>query len=215
MAILAHIGNFEAIAVYAQREKVAFKAIVKLLHNPLINREVLALRRAAGMDVIPASANMKAAVDAIKHGEWVGVLGDQNSRRAGVYVEFFGKPASTFAGAALFAHRMDVPILPIFTVREPGPLRKPHIVVCPVITPNPTAPKDDEVLRLTRAHVAALEQVGRAPSRGLLVVPPPLARRQAAAREGRRTRAPAERTGRERQAFARTWLERTNAAANP
>ena len=43
---------------------------------------------------------------------------DQNNvSKAGVFVEFFGRPSGTASGPAIFAMRTGSPILPIFTVR--------------------------------------------------------------------------------------------------
>lgn len=50
----------------------------------------------------------------------VGILLDQNATRAeGVFVPFFGSPASTSKGLALLALRTGAPVVPVFLRREP------------------------------------------------------------------------------------------------
>ncbi|MCX7717292.1 MAG: lysophospholipid acyltransferase family protein [Candidatus Sumerlaeaceae bacterium] len=159
ISLLAHFGNWEAVSQYALHEGVRFVAFVKLLHNPLIDREVTAIRRSMGVDILPVTASIKRAVDAVRQGKWLAVLGDQDARRRGIFVDFFGRPASTYEGAALFSWKLNLPILPMFCVREDGPLRKLRLHVMAPILPDPNAERDAEVRRLTEAHVRALEQM--------------------------------------------------------
>lgn len=159
ISLLAHFGNWEAVSQYALHEGVRFVAFVKLLHNPLIDREVTAIRRSMGVDILPVTASIKRAVDAVREGKWLAVLGDQDARRRGIFVDFFGRPASTYEGAALFSWKLNMPILPMFCVREDGPLRKLRLHVMAPILPDPNAERDAEVRRLTEAHVRALEQM--------------------------------------------------------
>jgi KDO2-lipid IV(A) lauroyltransferase len=157
ISLLSHFGNWEAVSLYAVREGVRFIAFVKLLHNPLIDREVTAIRHAMGVDILPVTASLKRAVDAVREGKWLAMLGDQDARRRGIFVNFLGRPASTFEGAALFSWKLNLPILPMFCAREEGPLRKLRLYVLPPILPEPGAERDAEVRRLTEAHVRALE----------------------------------------------------------
>jgi KDO2-lipid IV(A) lauroyltransferase len=43
---------------------------------------------------------------------------DQNAAHEGIFVEFFGRLASTHAGAALFAIRTGAPVVPVFGIRH-------------------------------------------------------------------------------------------------
>ena len=55
---------------------------------------------------------------ALRRGGLVGILLDQNAtRREGVFVPFFGRPASTSRSLALLALRPRTPIVPIFIYR--------------------------------------------------------------------------------------------------
>ncbi|UCH85084.1 MAG: lysophospholipid acyltransferase family protein, partial [Candidatus Latescibacterota bacterium] len=42
----------------------------------------------------------------------------QDARHHGIFVDFFGRPASTVRGPAVFAIRRDCPIVPCFLIRE-------------------------------------------------------------------------------------------------
>lgn len=161
IAVTGHIGNWEVIAGLAREHNVEVSALAKMLHNPLVNRAVLATRARRGLEIIPVSVSMKRAVDAVRRGRWLAIVGDQDARRHGVFVEFFGRPASTAPGPAFFALQLDLPIFPIFSVRHRDRRRSLQVIGLPAIEPDHTRPRDEEVHRLTQEHTRALESVIR------------------------------------------------------
>jgi KDO2-lipid IV(A) lauroyltransferase len=98
-------------------------------------------------------------VDALRSGRIVGILLDQNaSRREGVFVPFFGVPASTSKGMALIALRTGAPVLPVFIRRRPDGR---HVVDA---GPPVPVPADGDVVAFTRAFNEAIEAaIRRAP----------------------------------------------------
>lgn len=159
LCLLAHIGNWEAQSRIPQHYgNVKFKAFVKPMHNPLVNREIVEQRRKWGVEIIPST---KFGTEAINNGEWIAFLGDQDASRRGIFVDFFGRPASTFKGPAFFSWKFDLPILPLFLVRIRDKNRSMRIICLPPIYPDKTKDKDSEIVRLTQAHTKALESVIR------------------------------------------------------
>ena len=74
---------------------------------------------------------------ALKKGHVLGFLADQDAKANGVFVEFFGRPASTPQGPAVFAVRAGAPVVPVFIVRQ---AKKGHrIVVSPPLYADQTA----------------------------------------------------------------------------
>ena len=49
----------------------------------------------------------------------VAMLSDQDAHESGIVVKFFGQPASTPAGAAIFARKTGCPIVSGYIVRNP------------------------------------------------------------------------------------------------
>lgn len=87
--------------------------VTRPLDNPYLERYLCDLRNASGNRVIPKKNSARRILEALKRGEPVGLLIDQNtSLQEGVFVNFFGVPAATTTSLALFALRADATVLP-------------------------------------------------------------------------------------------------------
>lgn len=161
LVVTGHIGNWEALGSLAERENVKLAAVAKAMHNPLVNNYILKSRAKRGLHVLQLKGNMKGIVDAVRQGEWVAIVGDQDARRSGIFVDFFGRPASTAPGTAHFALRLNKPILPSFCVRLPDAGRHLKLIFCEPIYPDLTAEPAAELERITQLHTRALESVIR------------------------------------------------------
>jgi len=154
-----HLGNWELIGSYFARQGYPLKVFAKALHNPRLESVLLSTRRSLGFDVIYTGEGLKPALRHLREGGVLALVADQDARRAGVAIPFFGVPASTALGPAVFAYLARVPIVPVFAIRV-GTMRH-SCIVCPPIEP-PVGEKREVVLEwLTRAHVAALEAAVR------------------------------------------------------
>jgi KDO2-lipid IV(A) lauroyltransferase len=159
--LTGHVGNWELPIRYFAREGVRLTAMIKPLHNPLIDAAVSRRRRRFGTEVLSINASLKRVVDAAREKRCMIFLADQDARRQGIFVDFFGRPASTATGPALFAWKLKLPIYPCFCLRGPKPLMRMRIIACPPIMPDPKAEREAEIRRLTEEHVRVLEKVVR------------------------------------------------------
>ena len=163
-AVLAtgHFGNWEWGAAWAAQVfagRVGF--IYKPLHNPLTDRFVRARRAHSGLERL-FSTRERTPREMIAHMRSSGVVAmliDQDAGRRGVFVPFFGRPASTAPGLATFALRAGAPIFFIACRRE-SPCRFSISVEGP-LHPDPAAPRADEEVRLLTAYHQWLERVIR------------------------------------------------------
>src|SRR6185295_11503500 len=87
------------------------------------------------------------------------MLPDQDARRAGIHVPFFGRPASTHTGPARIAIAANVPI-GVAVIERSGRGRVRARVVR-VLAPDPSGDKKAEVRRLTEGITRALEEAIR------------------------------------------------------
>ena len=95
----------------------------------------------------------------LKSGGRLALVGDQDAGEKGLFVEFFGRPASTFKPTAHLALTQDAPIVVVATVRV-APLRF-EVRVADLIDPRDYAGHPDAVLAITQRYSRALEALVR------------------------------------------------------
>ncbi len=88
--------------------------------NPLVDARLDALRRGLGVETVSMRDAPRRIPRILRNNGIVGIVGDQDARRAGVFVPFFGRPASTYRGPALFALRYDAAVFSAVARRLPG-----------------------------------------------------------------------------------------------
>ena len=111
--LTAHYGAWElcpfAHALYGH----PLKFVVRPIDNPYLDRLVNAYRTASGNQVIRKKDSLREMLKTLKRNEGVGILIDQNTTRdAGVFVDFFGRPACTTTVLAALALRTGATVVP-------------------------------------------------------------------------------------------------------
>ncbi|RKZ12145.1 hypothetical protein DRQ53_06575 [bacterium] len=149
MFVTPHFGSWELFGAsfVAQGHPTTF--FVKRQKNPLVANLQDDIRRKAGIEIVTEGPGVaRGVLRALRQGRLLGILPDQDARRHGVFVEFLGRPASTFKGAAFFAYRAGVPIVPGFVRRQPD---GNHVgTILPPIEPDLSHDQEAEVFRLTQ-----------------------------------------------------------------
>jgi KDO2-lipid IV(A) lauroyltransferase len=151
--LTGHYGHFELLGAWLGRiHPVDF--VVKPLSNPAVEAIVARWRADAGVGLIPLGASLRRVFEALRANRWVALLGDQDARRHGAFVPFFGRLSSTPKGPAELALRTGAPlIMGLPHRREDG---RHELEVLPALEiPDRRAP--DAVESLTARHAALLE----------------------------------------------------------
>lgn len=117
--LTGHYGNWEALALAQSRHGRALAVIARELDNPLLEPVLTGLRTRFGNTVIPKDGGVRGSLKALKAGQGVGFLLDQDALGMGIFVRFMGRWASTFSTAGTLAVKFDLPILPVFSWPEP------------------------------------------------------------------------------------------------
>lgn len=117
--LTGHYGHWEAIALAQSRHGRCIAAIGRELDNPLLDPVLRGFRERFGNRQIDKEGAMKETLRALKAGEGVGFLLDQDALTMGVFVRFMGQWASTYATAGSLAAKFDLPVLPVFSWPEP------------------------------------------------------------------------------------------------
>lgn len=159
LLLTAHYGNWELLAASHALARFPLSVVMRPLDSTAFETILERFRLRSGVELITKRRALTDIVDALRRRRMVGILLDQNaSRREGVFVPFFGVPASTSKGMALIALRTGAPVLPVFIRRRPDGR---HVVHAGAPVP---VPSDGDVVAFTRAFNEAIEAaIRRAP----------------------------------------------------
>jgi KDO2-lipid IV(A) lauroyltransferase len=158
--LMAHYGNWEAMAIYNGYLGVMhLYSIVRRLDNPYLDKATQAFRTCSGNGTFYRDDSPLKIVRALKNNSCVAVMMDQNTAVGGVFVDFFGKKAATVRSVALLSHRSGTPILPIFVHPEKNGTYS--IEIKPELKLEKTGDKDQDILDWTGECQKAIESVVR------------------------------------------------------
>jgi KDO2-lipid IV(A) lauroyltransferase len=118
--VTGHYGNWEIAAAAVAARGVPIGAIVRRQGNRLVDERLQQLRRNLGVETIYQGQAPSRVPRLLRANGVVGIVGDQDARRSGIFVPFFGRLASTHRGPALFALRLGAPVFSCIARRLPG-----------------------------------------------------------------------------------------------
>ena len=99
----AHIGNWEMIlSIISQHKKAT--AIVREQRNYGGDKFFSECRMLKNVSLIPNKGSKRKMLEALNNGEILLLASDQNAKKHGTYIDFFGKKASIPKGAGHFYH---------------------------------------------------------------------------------------------------------------
>ncbi|HSU16392.1 lysophospholipid acyltransferase family protein [Longimicrobium sp.] len=118
--VTGHYGNWEIAAATVASRGTPIAAIVRRQGNRLVDARLNGLRLNLGVETITQREAPSRVPRLLRRNRVIGIVGDQDARRAGVFVPFFGRPASTHRGPALFALKLGAPVFACVARRLPG-----------------------------------------------------------------------------------------------
>ena len=152
-----HVGNHEIGAAALSARGIPLDLVVQRQGNPLFDASLIESRKRLGLGVIDRAHATKLAIKALRSGHAVAFAADQNAGKAGIFVPFFGRLASTHRGAALFAVKTGAPLFLGTSIRKGTGY---EVQLQRVDVPR-DGELDDVVYRLTVAFTERLETVVR------------------------------------------------------
>ena len=156
VAVTGHLGNWEIGGAAVAARGFPVDVVVARQRNRLFDARLTRSREELGLTIIPRAKAPRGVLSSLRRGRVVGILGDQDARRAGVFVDFFGRPASTARGPAVLSIRADALLVLAVALRESGP-RPRYVVHFEPVTVSRTGELDHDVRALTQAYTARLE----------------------------------------------------------
>jgi len=154
--VTGHLGNWELGGAYLAARGVPLDAIARRMSNPLFDRYLTETRSRIGMVVVHDAEAVRRTPRSLRNGRAVAFLADQGVLGlASTFVPFFGRPAKTPRGPAVFALRLQVPIVFGVAVRQRS--GKFRLALEPVEVED-TGNRDRDVDAIVARYTAALER---------------------------------------------------------
>ena len=154
--VTGHLGNWELGGAYVAARGMPLEVIARRMGNPLFDRYLTAVRERIGMAVIHDHDAVRRVPRALRDGHPIAFLSDQGVKGlASTFVPFFGRPAKTPRGAAVFALRFGSPVLFVACLRKPS--GRFRFVIEPVEVER-TGDRERDVDHLVAAYTATLER---------------------------------------------------------
>ena len=163
-----HFGNWEIGPALCGMWGFPMGIVARELDNPHLHEWFRRYRELTGHRLMMKSGGYDDMLALLKKGGNLGMLCDQDAGPRGLFVDFFGRPASTFKSIALLALEYDALITVGYSIRRPDNFDEtPWVkfeVGCEALIDPRTITSSDPVGEITRLYTAALEQaIRRAP----------------------------------------------------
>jgi Kdo2-lipid IVA lauroyltransferase/acyltransferase len=161
LLLTGHFGSWElcAFAQGAYGHPLSF--LVRPLDNPLLDHMIDEYRRGSGNRTIDKNSSVRTVLEALRRGEDVGLLIDANTMTGeGVFCDFFGIPACSTTGLAVFALRTEAPVVPGFLIWD-ADLGKHRLKFEPEVTLIRTGDFKEEVQLNTARFTKIVEEYAR------------------------------------------------------
>ena len=154
--VTGHYGNWEVLGYMMAVMGFETTSVARPLDNKHINDFVLGVREKKGQRIIDKKGAMKEAPLVLDAHGAVAFIADQDAGPKGMFVDFFGRPASTYKSIGLLAMRYNVPVIVGFARRLGYDFRF-RLDVQDVIWPKDWAQEKDPLRYITQRYTKAVE----------------------------------------------------------
>jgi Kdo2-lipid IVA lauroyltransferase/acyltransferase len=164
--VTGHLGNWELGGAYLAARGIPIDVVARHMANPLFDRYLTRTRQQIGMEVVHDEEAVRRVPRSLRSGRAVAFLVDQGAvGLASTWVPFFGRYAKTPRGPAVFALRLDAPIVFGAAVRRPSGR---YQLTFEPIDVAPSGDREADVDRIVADYTATLERwVRRTPEQYL------------------------------------------------
>ena len=154
--LTAHFGNWEYLGAWVTASGYPAVYLFQEQSNPYVSDLILRYRQRMGMEMIPRGMGVRRQLRALREGKFTAMVADQDAGRNGIFIDFFGQPASTAIGPARIAVQTGVPVLLLLTYRDRDDNLLGHVEF--LHKPNGTDDRDATARAITEAYVRKLEE---------------------------------------------------------
>lgn len=157
LALSGHLGNWEILAAGVAKV-FPLNVIARKIYIEELNNMLVSYRNMKNVKVILRSelSSARKMLKALRNNEVIAMLIDQDTSVQSVFVDFFGKPASTPLGLASIALKVGAPVILAVDKRLPNGTHK-FVISDEIIPPETTGDFDTDVKNFTAKLTKCLE----------------------------------------------------------
>jgi KDO2-lipid IV(A) lauroyltransferase len=156
--VTGHFGNWEVTGYVLGLLGFRTHAIARPLDNPYLDAYLRRFREKTGQRLLSKQGDFDRMEQILRAGGVLAILADQDAGQRGLFVEFFGRPASTHKAVALMALEHDVPML---VAGSPKLGDRYAVTPAELIDPRDYQREADAVRAITARFTADLERLVR------------------------------------------------------
>jgi len=158
--LTGHYGNWEILGYVIATLGFETTSVARPLDNPYINEWLLGVRERQGQRIIAKKGATEEVTEILERGGAVGFIADQNAGSKGMFVDFFGRKASTYKSIGLLAMQYEVPVV-IGYARRLGESFRFEIGTKDIIYPQDWQQENDPLRYITQRYTKAIEDIIR------------------------------------------------------
>jgi KDO2-lipid IV(A) lauroyltransferase len=158
--LTGHYGNWEILGYMLATLGFNTTSIARPLDNPYVNDWLLGVRERQGQRIIDKKGATTEVAPLLSRGGAVGFIADQNAGPKGLFVDFFGRKASTYKSIGLLAMEYDVPVVIGYARRVSGRFHF-RVGVQDIIYPADWKAQDDPLRYITQRYTKGIEDIVR------------------------------------------------------
>ncbi len=156
LLVAAHYGNFEIMGYLLGEFGFDIYSIARPFDNRFLNKYLYDVRQRRGQKIIDKKGAAEQMEQIVKQGSTLCFIADQNAGKKGIFVDFFGRKASTYKSIGLLAIQYNLPI-GVGISRRAGNRFFFEIEAARLIMPAEWKDKDDPLLWITQEYTKAFE----------------------------------------------------------
>jgi KDO2-lipid IV(A) lauroyltransferase len=158
--LTGHYGNWEVLGYTMATMGFGVSAVARPLDNPYISDYIFGVREASGQKMIYKKGATEEMLGMMERRGALGFTADQNAGAKGIFVDFFGRKASSYKSIGLLAMEYKVPIVIGYARRIGQGFR--FVVACQdIIYPDDWKDVDDPLKYITQRYTRAIEDFVR------------------------------------------------------
>jgi len=155
--LFGHVGNWELLPAIYEMLGITGIAVESPVGDNKLDDILLATRASDNIKMVPRGdrSSARSILKCFRNNEVFLFAMDQDTRVKSVYVDFFGKKASTAIGAAVFAQKFNTPVISAFGARQEDGM---HQYTFELLSKAPYQGGKKEVFQLTQNYTSQLEK---------------------------------------------------------